>query len=55
MRILSVIVLILIMSINIATYFEIKEISMKMDGFQTIEVEDPVLLKLIKGAFKWLV
>ena len=43
------------MSINIATYFEIKEISTKMDGFQMIEMEDPVLLKLIKGAFKWLI
>ncbi len=55
MKHFAVIILILIMSINMATYFEIKEISMKIDGFQTVEIEEPAFLRLIKGAIKWLI
>ncbi len=55
MKHFSVIILILTMGINLATYFEIKEISLKIDGFQTIEVEEPALLRLFKGAVKWMI
>lgn len=55
MKHFAIVILILTMGINLATYIEIKEISLKMDGFQTIEVEEPALLRLIKGAIKWLI
>lgn len=49
MKYFSVIVLILIMSIDMAIYFEIKEISMKMDGFKT---EQP---NVVRSIIKWLI